>query len=54
MCPGVGKTEWAHALAGGLSVWVVEGSNGVSHLCLKRWNDPTNSSQVKDNENDNI
>ena len=23
-----GKTEWAHALAGGLSVWGAEGSNG--------------------------
>ena len=22
------KTEWAHALAGGLSVWVAKGSNG--------------------------
>lgn len=31
-----GQIEWAHALAGGLSVWVAEGSNGDSHLCLER------------------
>ena len=31
-----GKTEWAHALAGGLSVRGAEGSD-ASHLCLERW-----------------
>ena len=33
----VAKTEWVHALAGGLSVWGAGGSDGRSgHLCRKR------------------